>query len=168
MSISTSSWSERPIEQARLLNPAFLATLLWSCASGYSSVDDQGIPYALSFVALPVILHKPTRESLPNTSRTSLAAWLTQNPQVQIRFAERAASLVPLVKQSILFGADGRLLEVTPLRILNAAKPSAMNRFLRESSEEVKVCMKKAKFVGKWFASSGNYTTVMALWGVEP
>jgi hypothetical protein len=160
------SWSDRPVEQARLLNPAFLAALIWSCAEGYGSIDEQGIPYPLSFVAMPIVLHKSTRESLPRNISSSLPAWLGEQPQVHVRFAERATSLVPFVKEGVLFGANGQMLNVSSSRIMAALKPRSMARFLRESSNEVKDCMKKAKFVGRWFASSGDYTTVMALWGV--
>lgn len=161
-------WSDRPIEQARLLNPAFLAALIWSCTEGYCSIDQQGVPYPLLFVAMPVILHKFTRESLPRTVRTSLAAWLGENTQVHIHFTERATSLIPLVKEGVLFGVNGQLLNLSSSRIVAAPRPRSMARFLRESSNEVQDCMSKAKFVGKWFASSGDYVTVMALWGVTP
>lgn len=161
-------WSNRPIEQARLLNPAFLGALMWSCAEGYYSINQQGIPYPLLFVAMPVVLHKPTRASLPKSIRTSLAAWLGENTQVHVHFIERATSLVPVVKEGLLFSVNGQLLSLTSSQIMAAPRPRSMARFLRESSDEVRDCMEKAKFVGRWFASSGDYTTVMALWGVMP
>lgn len=161
-------WSDRPVEQARLLNPAFLAALIWSCAEGYCSINQQGMPYPLSFVAMPVILHKSTREGLPRSVRTSLAAWLGENPQVHVRFTERASTLVPLVKEGMLFGTNGQLLGISSSRIIAAARPRLTSGFLREATNEVNDCMAKAKFVGKWFASSGDYTTVMALLGVTP
>lgn len=167
--MTITSWSDRPIEQARLLNPAFLAALIWSCAEGYGNIDPQGVPYPLSFVAMPVVLHKSTRESLPRAISTSLAAWLGENAQVHIHFTERAISLVPLVKEGVLFGINGQLLNLSSSRIVAAPRPRLiMTRFLRESSDEVRDCMEKAKFVGRWFASSGDYTTVMAHWGVMP
>jgi Family of unknown function (DUF6521) len=161
-------WSERPVEQARLLNPAFLAALIWSCSEGYISVNPQGMPYPLSFIAMPIVLHKSTRENLPRAISTSLAAWLGEKPQVHVRFAERATSLVPLIKEGMLFGSNGQMLNVSSFRIMAAPRPRSMVRFLRESSDEVQDCMAKAKFVGRWFASSGDYTTVMTLLGVMP
>jgi hypothetical protein len=166
--MSTLAWSDRSVEQARLLNPAFLAALAWSCSEGYRNVTTLGIPYPLLFVAMPVVLHKATRENLPRAVTTSLAAWLVQNPQSHVLFAERATALVSLVKEGILFGANGQLIEVSSSRIIALAQPSSMKIFLAQASEEVNDCMKKAKFVGKWFASSGEYTTIMALWGVAP
>jgi len=161
-------WSDRPVELARLLNPAFLAALIWSCTEGYGSIDAQGIPYPLSFAAMPIVLHKSTRERLPRSISTSLAGWLGENPQVHVRFAERATSLVPLIKEGVLFGVNGQRLNISSSRIVAAPKPRSMARFLRESSGEVQHCMTKAKFVGRWFASSGDYTTVMTLLGVMP
>lgn len=161
-------WSDRPIEQARLLNPAFLAALIWSCTRGYCNINEQGIPYPLLFVAMPIVLHKSTRTSLPRAISTSLAAWIGNNPSVHIYFLERATSLVPLIKEGVIFGVNGQLLNISSPRILPGQTQISRAHFLRESSDEVRDCMEKAKFVGRWFASSGDYTTVMALWGVMP
>lgn len=161
-------WSDRPIEQARLLNPAFLAALIWSCSEGYRSINEQGIPYPLLFIAMPVVLHKSTRTSLPRGINTSLVAWIGDHPSVHIHFLERATSLVPLVKEGVIFGVNGQLLNMSSSLILPRQPYIPRRRFLRDSSEEVRDCMEKAKFIGRWFASSGNYTTVMALWGVMP
>ena len=63
--MTTAPWNERPLEHARLLNPAFLGTLLWNCAKAYSSTANVNQPFAVSFLAVPVVLHKSTRESRP-------------------------------------------------------------------------------------------------------
>ena len=164
----TAPWASRSLEQARLLNPAFLGTLLWSCARGYASTANANQPYALSFLVAPVVLHKSTRESLPTTTRTSFVAWLAENPRVHVGFAERATALVPLVKEAILFATNGGVLQLQETRVVAASRPRAMAKLEREASIEVNACIKKAEFVGKWFALSGDYTTVMALWGVAP
>lgn len=161
-------WTERPLEQARLLNPAFVGTLLWGCAKAYSSAAAGNQPFAVSFLVAPAVLHKCTREILPTTTRTSMVAWLGENPRVLVGFAERAQSLVPLVKEAILFATNGRLIKLQDAQIVAGARPRAMARFEREASDEVRDCLKKAAFLGKWFALSGEYTTVMALWGVAP
>ncbi len=161
-------WSERPSEQARLLNPAFVGTLLWSCARAYMTTAEQPQPYALSFLVAPVVLHKSTRESLPTVTRTSLVSWVGENPMVVVGLADRARSLVPLVKEAVLFACNGGLLQVQESRVVAATRPRSMARFEREASDEVKSCTKRAEFLGKWFALSGDYTTVMALWGVAP
>ena len=161
-------WSERPIEQARLLNPAFVGALLWSFARTYTFTAGHSQPYALSFLVVPVVLHKGTRDSLPTTTRTSLASWVCENPTYIVGFAERARTLVPLVKEAILYASNGGLLQVQESLIVAKARPRSMARLEREATDEVKACLKKADFIGRWFALSGDYTTAMALWGVAP
>ncbi len=161
-------WSLRPVEEARLLNPAFLAVLIWACARGYSGEGRNGVPLPLLFVALPLVLHKATRQDLPSTVRAQLPGWLADHPEVQLRFAARAQALVPLVKEGILFGTSGELLALSAHRVLPAARPRTMAGFLEEATDEVADCIKKAELVGRWFARSGNYSTVMALWGMAP
>jgi hypothetical protein len=165
--MSTTPWIGRPPEQARLLNPAFIGATIWSCARGYASVDDRGLPYALAFVAVPVVLHKATREALPRTTRTSMVSWLAENPRAQVGFPDRARALVPSVKEAVLFASNG-ILMLQEARLSAGDRPRSMARFVREATDEVRACIKKAEFVGKWFAGSGHYTTVMALWGVAP
>jgi hypothetical protein len=161
-------WSERPVEEARLLNPPFLALLIWSCARGYEDKSGRGVPFPLLFVAMPAALHKETRGRLPRAVSAQLPAWLAEHPHLLVRFAERAAALVPLVREGILFGANGGLLDVSPEGIAAAPRPRTMAAFMRDATAEVRECVKKAELVGKWFARSGDYSTVMALWGVAP
>jgi hypothetical protein len=97
-----------------------------------------------------------------------MASWLSDNTRAQVGFAERSRSLVPLVKEAILFASNGAMLSLEDTRLVAADRPRSMARFEREATDEVKSCIKKAEFVGKWFAGSGNYTTIMALWGIAP
>jgi hypothetical protein len=161
-------WADRSAEQARLLNPAFLAALIWSCSEGYYSVSQQGVPYPLLFIAMPVVLHKSSRDSLPRSIRTSLAAWIGDNPSAHINFLERATSLVPIVKEGVIYGINAQALSMSFGQVLPGQTQVSRARFLRSSSNEVEDCMDKSRFVGRWFASSGNYATTMALWGVMP
>jgi len=79
-------------------------------------------------------------------------------------FAEHAKSLAPLVKEGILFACNGGLLQAEDTRIVAGRQPHSMAQFEREVTDEVRACIKKAAFVGKWVALSDDYTTVMALW----
>ncbi len=164
----TVAWNERSVEQARLLNPAFLGTLLWSGAKGYASVANENQPYLISFLVPPIVLHKSTRERLPRTIRTSLVAWLGDNASVHVGFGDRATALVPLVKEAILFASNTGMIQLQDARVVAARKPSGMAEMMSGTSSEVNACIMRARFVGKWFARSGDYRTVMALWGVAP
>ena len=117
---------------------------------------------------MPIALHKTTREDLPRSTSTSMALWLAENPRALVGFAERARAVVPLVKKGILFASCGQLIMLDDARLTAADRPRSMALFEREATDEVNACVKKAEFVGKWFAGSGDYATVMALWGVAP
>jgi hypothetical protein len=169
--MNISPWRDQAVEQARLLNPAFLGALSMEVARGYAaeSKDAQGLPYVLAFVALPLALHKSTRDTLPRQVRTSVAAWVVEHPEAQVGYPDRAAALVPLVKDAILLASrDGLLgLEGTRLKATgNKRSVEAYGKGCR--SPEVQACLKTATFLGRWFALAGEATTVMALWGVRP
>lgn len=163
-------WAERSREEKRLLNPGFCANILWHAAKGCATDGGRGgLSFEESFLVLPFVLHRETREGLPHSTRTSLAVWLDENPLARGRVASRARLLVPFTKDALTFGgmhdfirlAEGRLRVETNWR-------KAVNRALEESSDEVRDCAKRAEFLGKWFAQAGSSATVLALIGVRP
>jgi hypothetical protein len=166
--MSLAAWAEQPAEEARLLNPAFVGALAWACADGHAKEDDEGFPYPLVFVALPVVLHQPTRAALPRDTRTSLAAWLVGHPRALVGFAERAAALVPTVKSALLLAFGNGLLTMAGGRVHAGRRPRPMTSFEGQATDEVRACLKRGRFVGQWFARAGSPATVMALWGVAP
>lgn len=163
------AWAARSREEAYLLNPSFCALIAWSSALGYRGDGDNGMPYVLPFLAVPLSLHKPTRQTLPRSVRTSMPAWIEENAYFRVGFAERARSLAPFVREALLFGAiHGLIAFDEEHRLVPVPKPRTLNGYLREATEEVRECVKKADFVGKWMAASGSVETTMALWGVKP
>lgn len=163
------TWTKRPKEEAYLLNPAFCSTTLTATIVGYSSVNDAGLPFPLVFSVLPIVLHKPTRESLPPNTRTSMAAWLQGNFFARVLFYERLISLKPYTWEAVHFGIlydwiapkSGGLLETT-------INESDIGRIERRHAAEARECLMRARFLGKWFAKAGPVQTVMAIWGVRP
>jgi hypothetical protein len=85
---------DRSAEERALLNPAFCSCLLWQAAVGYESTMKEPLPFDISFLVLPLVLHRATRESLPNSIRTSLATWLDENPLSRSQIADNARVLV--------------------------------------------------------------------------
>jgi hypothetical protein len=163
------TWSERPREEAHLINPAFCCAILTSSVAGYSSLEAKGMPFPIAFIVLPTVLHKLTREAFPRNARTSLAAWLEEHGEVKVQFHERLVSLMPFVREALLFGMLHKWLVLTNAgRVQIVKAESDVQRFIRRSEGEAKECISRALFVGKWFAASGSVETVMALWGVRP
>lgn len=163
------TWAARSKEEAYLLNPSFCALIAWSSAVGYRGDSNQGMPYVLPFVAIPLTLHMRTRHALPRGVRTSMPAWIEENTYFRVGFAERARSLTPFVREALLFGTvHGLFAFDDEHRLVPGPRPRALTGYLRKATDEVMECVNKAEFVGKWLAASGSVETTMALWGVKP
>jgi hypothetical protein len=162
-------WADRSHEERALLNPGFCATLLWHAARGYAGEGDNLLSFEESFLVLPFVLHRGTRETLPRSSRTSLAAWLDEYPLARGRVASRARLLVPFTKEALAFGGAHGLIRLDEGRLRgDPAWQRAVNRTLKVTSDEVNGCANRAVFIGKWFAQAGSAATVLALIGVRP
>jgi len=162
-------WVERPKEEANLLNPAFCCSVLTASVFGYNSIEPKGMPFPLAFMVLPITLHKRTREALPINIRTSIADWLEKNPDAKIQYHERVISLIPFVREALLFGLDYKWFDIKEGRLIETmhTKPNVIQA-LKTSKREIAACIKQSKFVGRWFASAGSVQTVMTLWGIRP
>lgn len=127
------------------------------------------MPLELSFLILPIVLHRATRDELPVSTKTSLAVWLQHQPFASSQIADRARRLVPHTREALTFGGLHGLLAFDALRVIPQQEwRLKVRRSLRQCGEEVNTCAHKAEFVGKWFATAGEPTTVMALIGVRP
>lgn len=163
------AWSRRSREERTLLNPAFCASLLWHATQGYAGTREGLLSFEEAFLVLPIALHKETREALPRDTRTSLAVWLEDNPLTRGRIASRARLLVPFTKEGITFGGLHGFIRLEDGRLRgDAAWKRPVSRTLRSSSDEVRMCSKRAEFAGKWFALAGSAPTVLAVMGMRP
>jgi hypothetical protein len=163
------AWAARSPEERGLLTPSFCAQLLWHSARGYINNSNAALRFELSFLILPMVLHRETRESLPGGIATSLPVWLDRNSLARSRIADRARLLVPFTKEALLFGGLHGLLLISGGMItpsLNWRRRVAAT--LSDSSDEVRNCARRAEFLGRWFAKSGSPDTVMMLLGVRP
>lgn len=162
-------WEERPVEERALLNPGVCSVLLWSAANSYRKASGLPMRLDLTFIVLPVVLDRVTRDALPATARTSLPVWLRNHPLLPSRVAQRSRTLVPFAKEALLFGGAHGLLEFGEEGIVGSQTwKRRVAVALRESSDEVRLCAKRAEFLGRWFSNAGSADTVMALLGVRP
>lgn len=163
------NWESRSREERSLLNPAFCANLMWHAARGYTGDGAGMLSFEESFLVLPFVLHRETREGLPRSTRTSLAVWLDENPLASGRVASRARLLVPFSKEALTFGGLHGFIRLERGRLhAEESWKKVVNRVLKESSGEVRDCAKRAEFIGKWFSETGSAATVLALMGVCP
>jgi hypothetical protein len=164
-----SQWSDGTLEERVLLNPAFCANLLWHFAATNDMAERRPMTFAESFLLLPMVLHRATRDALPRTTRSSLGVWLDENPSWQASVAARAKVLVPYTKGALQFaGARGFLGFHEGLLMADLSWRRRVNAALRGSTDEVRLCARRATFIGAWFSEAGDAATVMSLIGVRP
>jgi hypothetical protein len=160
-------WRDRPVEEQRLFNPAFVALVLRQTADGYASVALSPLPIMLALLAPAVLLHRHSREALPYTTSTDLLIWMQEHPDIRFLAAARARRLAPFVKEAVLFGSaagvlqvDARGIAIGPARVPVAA----IGRIPHEAGE----CFNRARHVGRWMARSGSLVYQLSLWGIAP
>lgn len=161
-------WEHRPVEIANLLNPAFCSTLLIDSIRGYQSLEGTGMPYALVFLVLPIVLHKRTREALPSTTRTQQHVWLQQHPEVRYDAAQRIRSLVPYTKEALAFGIQAGFIQVNDSGKLIVPRGARHRATPWHAGEEPHYCKEKANFLGRWLAKTLDVATIYTLWGIRP
>ena len=134
---------------------------------GYFEEARVGLPFALAFVVLPIVLHKASRDALPRQIRTRMHAWLQSHEELRITFADRARDLVPITRQALLFGAQHGLLSITREEgVMPGGRAVARGRWPADA--EMAACWKEAHFLGRWLTRSGTPTTTYVLWGIRP
>ena len=164
-------WVDRTREVRNLINPAFCSVILRQSVEGYSSVASGGaLPLTLSFLVLPLVLHKRTRNHLPTSVATSLHAWLERVPQAKVGFPERAQSTVRYTREAMVFGTSCKLLTLTDSGIGLVAGSKGVRGLsaYKTTSSEVKNCIEKAALVGKLFGRAGSPASIYAVLGVKP
>jgi hypothetical protein len=161
------SWSERPTEVAHLLNPVYCGLVAFNFAMGYVTAETPEVDVSLFFVAIPLAMHKETRQSLPGTVRTKLHAWATDHEPLRIGLADRCRAMVPYVKEAIFFACERKLLAASINGcIVPIARKKLMPRRLR--SESAREIVEKSYFVGRWLSASGAPQAIYTILGLRP
>lgn len=160
-------WNQRPIEIANLFNPAFCSILIADAISSY--IDDGGsnFDYPLSFLILPIILHKATRDNLPSKITTKMHVWLQEKPEFRIDFAKNTRYLVPYTREALIYGVNSGIVNISDKGSLIRSDVTIKKPKWPKDSEP-SLILRKATFVGRWFARSGNTSTIYAMWGIQP
>lgn len=159
-------WEARPPELAYLLNPAFCAVLLRAGARAHVAEMRRGLPLALAYVLLPVVLHKSTRDTLPATTRTRMLTWLATSPATRLGVADRIRSVAPYARETLLFAVRHDALTVDgDARLLPTRR--RLRAYAPVEGSDAAACLRGADLLGRWFARAGDPATVLAAWGIQ-
>jgi hypothetical protein len=159
------SWSARPFEVRNLFNPAFCGLLLMRALRGFEEIDEDGMPFSLTLLVLPLCLHKDSREVIADSPRSPLLKIVEHNPVLLVGLPQRAESLLPFTLEGLGLTMHLGCFEVTPhgrLRSLRGARKSLTG------TEESTSCQRVARFIGKEFGRVADRATVFTTFGVRP
>jgi hypothetical protein len=163
--VSTTAILARPVEQAALFNPAFMSVLVHDVSKDHVEKAGVGLPVVLAFLAVPLVLHRPSRDALPATVASQMSEWVRAHPDLLLGLPSRARSLRDLVSAGICFGLKYQVLGGEDNRIT----PETLKRRPRnmQRTSETDACRAKAAFLGRWFAGQGDSPTLLAMWGLR-
>lgn len=161
----------RSLDEIEIIqNPALGAYILWRFGLGYQADDGRSALLPLSFLVLPLLLHRPTLDVISSTLKQSgltlFAAKLGKERENLLAVHERALALRPLTFQSIGLGINQHLLTLdyasTTIRA-NALEDGARSPKI---PERIKAFTGAAEKVGFWF-SQLSYQQIGSILAVE-
>jgi hypothetical protein len=164
------SWSERVAEEANLLNPAFGAVLLAEAVAHYDEKAHRGLPFALAFLILPIVLHENTRESQPKTTLTALLPWVQEHRESLVGFSDRVRQLQAISREALLFGLQTEVLRIDEQGLLKIGgrRKTVTSKRTPYFTDEVTECLERCGFLGRWFSAAGPISNIFSAWSVAP
>lgn len=158
------AWDELPPLAGAMFNPAVIASLLARAADGYTTRAPSGMPWTLSFLATPLVLHHSTREALPTGKRLPhVASWVQKNPLLCAAFPMQAQATVAAVRLALRFGLRHHVLRLTEDRL---HAHMHIQDLVPEHPELADILI-HAHHVGRWL-STVDASTAFSLLGVAP
>ena len=152
-------------EQIALYNQAFVAVVIRSGVAGYSK-SGRNMPPELAFLLVPLALHLPTRESLPIHSSTQMQKWIREHPLHLVKLEIRVLAMKQFVGAGLRFGTRHGVIRSVDGQLAAGGLRRKPRDF--SQSKEVRDCVQKASFLGRWFARQPDEATLLAMWGLRP
>jgi len=164
------AWDKRAVEEANLFNPAFCGALIVKAVEDFGKKAVHGFSFPLTFLVLPIVLHRGTREALPGSTITSLLPWLQENRHQLVDFPDRVRRLKPITQEGLMFSIRHDVLTVALDGSLHVGRTKipVTERSTESFTRETRECIDRARFLGRWLATAGTTATIMASWGVAP
>ena len=162
-----SQWEERNPIVANLFNPAFCGEIIRIVINNYNKHTNRKFPFAFSYIILPILLHKETRDKMPRTIRTYFFVWVEENDSLFFDFSKRTKSMVKYTKEALLFLLAYKKIEITELGEIISTKERA-RQIKKDDYEEYNEIIKKAEMLGKWLATTSDVKSIYSFFRITP
>ena len=164
----TVAWAERPVEEARIFNPAFCGELIGRSINEYFRLRQTALSIAVAFIVIPMTLHRQTRDILPGRANTAFAAWTAEHSALLAELPERVRRLRPITREALIFAIHHQLLAFDDGGLVPGAKPIRPNVQFAVSTDEVGAVRRAAGLLGRWFAAQGSQSSILQGMGLTP
>ena len=161
-------WAERPVEEARIFNPAFCGELIGRTVGEYHRTRQAALGMVTAFLVLPLTLHRPTREALPQRANTAFAGWVAEHLALLAQLPDHTRRLRPVSREALLFAVRHQLLAIESSGLLPGARPIPVRARPDVSTDEVNAARSAAGLLGRWFAGQRTQTSILRGMGVAP
>lgn len=148
-----------------LYNPTFCGQLMRIAIAEYEDESSKSLPFALSFLILPLILHKNIRKSI--NPHKNLHIWAIENYHRLRDLDKYTSELIDITKSSLILLLQNKSMQIDKdagLKILNYKNPQSFST----SDPDMRDCYNKAKALGSGFAEMDDLVTIFSLLGVKP
>jgi hypothetical protein len=160
------AWVMRSPVPAAMFNPALTSITIAIAANQYEETAGFAMPWPLSHLVAPLVLHRPTREGLPRTKATSLAKWAGDNTVLVAGLPARVRQMAPYVREGLRFGLREHTIELVDGDALRSLAETQVN--VRKVDGDLAVIYRAAGMIGRVFGRTGNAATIFAALRVQP
>jgi hypothetical protein len=162
------AWSVRPPEEAHNFNPAFCGELIFRAVAEAHRAQALPFSFALSFLILPLTLHKPTRDVLPGRASVAFAGWIAEKNSLLADLPDRINRLRPITREAILFSIQHNLLGIQDGGLIPGSCPFRLTTRPAQTTEDANDARSAAGLLGRWFANQSSASSFMQGMGVAP
>ena len=159
-------WQERPFETRNLFNPAFCGLVLLRGIRAYEVEDSEGMPFSLTLLILPLVLHSETRAIFSASPRTHFIKVVEGHPEMLVGLAHRTRILLPFTLEGLGFAMHLGCFTTTPSGRLRTIAKTVRGRI--DGTDDAVDCQKTAATLGKHFARVRDRVTLYTSLGLRP
>ncbi len=145
-------------------NPAFCALVLFKYCEGYYKETNEGIPFPLLLLSLPIILSDDLSKTFEGTNvRTGFFLWIERNPEILLDLTSRIEDSFEFIKPAIEFGLYKNIFQVDNYGFLNPVKKNI--RMSKKS--QLDYLYKNAERMGSWIGQVNSTKTIYNHLGIQ-
>jgi len=156
-------------EEVNLYNPAYTGFLLLASLREYCEYEKKGMHCALPYIIFPMAILPRIASSLPSTYKTPIASWVADCGGELSDLPAMASACISIVDAGLLFLLERNVIQLSKdAAYVLAEDKAAKSSTLFAKSDDMKMGLHAAKFLGRWFSHSSTIETIYAQLGIRP